>query len=248
MNSKIRSLNIGSYKNIVVLTGAGISVASGLRTYRGPGGIWEEGDTARVSHVDILQDEPALVWKFFGPLKKLILEAQPNAAHLALAQLEERLGDGQSLTLITQNIDRLHTRAGNSDVLEFHGTLLRTRCSNEKCALLPFEDSTIYEGIPPCSQCGAMLRPDVVFFGEEIPLDAGWKAKLALRSVDLFIAIGTSGLVSPAANFVRSAKYVGAKTLLVNLEKMDPPDPAFDLEILGKAEETLPTLLGFDKC
>jgi NAD-dependent deacetylase len=241
----IRALDISKYRNIVVLTGAGISVASGLMTYRGPGGIWEEGDTARVSHIDILDEEPELVWKFFGPLKKLILQVQPNAAHIALAQLESELSEGQSLTLVTQNIDRLHTRAGSRNVLEFHGTLRRTRCSNSSCNLKAFEDDTIYEGIPKCPECGAMLRPDIVFFGEEIPLDAGWKAKVALRNVDLFIAIGTSGIVSPAATFVRSAKYAGAKTILVNLEPMDPPDPSFDQEILGKAEETLPLLLGF---
>lgn len=244
MSSKITPLKISTYKNIVILTGAGISVASGLRTYRGPAGIWEEGDTARVSHADILRDDPALVWKFFGPLKRIILDAQPNAAHLALAKLEESLTQKQKLTLITQNIDRLHSRAGNRNTVELHGTLMRTRCSNPDCSLAPFEDSTIYEGIPPCPQCSAMLRPDVVLFGEEIPLDPGWKAKLALREVDLFIAIGTSGLVSPAANFVRSAKYMGEKTLLVNLEKMEPPDPSFDVEVLGKAEETLPVLLG----
>jgi len=243
MIQKIKQLKISSYKNIVVLTGAGISVASGLRTYRGPNGMWEEGDTARVSHVDILLTEPELVWKFFGPLKQQILSSQPNPAHMALAKLEEKLSDDQKLTLVTQNIDGLHTRAGNLDVLEMHGSLMRTRCSNNECKLKSFADETVYTVKPSCPECGNMLRPDIVFFGEEIPLDALWRIKMALRSVDLFIAIGTSGTVSPAAGFVSSAKYVGASTILVNLEDMDPPNSAFDEEILGRAEETLPQLL-----
>ncbi len=236
---------IERYKNIVLLTGAGISVASGLRTYRGPGGIWEEGDTARVSHIDILKDEPELVWKFFGPLKEQILSCQPNKAHFVLAELQQKLKADQNLTLITQNIDCLHTRAGSKNVLEMHGSLFRTRCSNQDCKLRAFEDSQVYSGMPECAQCKSMLRPDIVFFGEEIPLDAMWAVKKALRDVDLFIAVGTSGTVSPAANFVASAKYMGARTILVNLEAMNPRNQYFDEEVLGKAEDVLPELLGY---
>lgn len=240
----IRPLKLEQYKNIVVLTGAGISVASGLRTYRGPGGIWEEGDTARVSHADILEDEPELVWKFFGPLKELIKNAQPNAAHLALKKLEEKLDPDQKFTLVTQNIDCLHTRAGNKNVLELHGSLFRSKCSNRECNLLAFADEAVYSGRPACPQCSSMLRPDIVFFGEEIPLDATWAVRQALRTVDLFIAIGTSGTVSPASNFVSSAKYMHARTIFVNLEPMVPRNGYFDEEIVGRAEDCLPQLLG----
>lgn len=238
----MRPLQLDSYKNIVILTGAGISVASGLRTYRGPGGIWEEGDTARVSHVDILDTAPDLVWKFFGPLKQLILAAEPNPAHIALYQLEKKLCSNQLLTLATQNIDCLHTRAGNRNVAEIHGSLFRTKCSNRGCKLPTFKDDSCYTGIPPCPECGSMLRPDIVFFGEEISLNAEYQIKRALRTVDLFIAIGTSGTVSPSSNFVSSAKYAGARTILVNLESMQPGNRAFDEELLGRAEEILPKL------
>lgn len=239
-----RPIFIERYKNIVVLTGAGISVASGLRTYRGPNGMWEEGDTARVSHIDILEEEPAIVWKFFGPLKDAINKAAPNAAHFALAALEKKLQPEQKLTLITQNIDCLHTRAGSTNVIELHGTLFRTRCSNRQCKLAAYADTEAHDGMPLCPQCSSLLRPDIVFFGEEIPLDALWAVRQALRNVDLFIGVGTSGTVAPASNFVSSAKYMGARTILVNLEAMTPKNPAFDEEILGKAEETLPALLG----
>lgn len=146
--------------------------------------------------------------------------------------------------LVTQNVDSLHQRAGSRNVVELHGNIGYTRCTNDTCKLEPFEDRAAHaDAVPTCSLCGSVLRPHAVLFGEAIPPLAGWQAKRALRDCDLFIAIGTSGLVSPAADYARWAEYAGARTVLVNLEAMKIPNPAFKEVHLGKAEDILPGLL-----
>ncbi|TQF10138.1 NAD-dependent deacylase [Myxococcus llanfairpwllgwyngyllgogerychwyrndrobwllllantysiliogogogochensis] len=236
-------LQSSTWRHIVVLTGAGISVASGLPTYRGPGGLWTRPGMEEVPDVELLARDPSRVWKLFGSLRGLVGDAQPNAAHLALAEWAGRLGKGSTFTLLTQNVDGLHTRAGSPEVVELHGSLLRTCCSNPACTQSPFADTSQPDAAPACPACGHFLRPDITLFGEPLPVDAEWAAKKALRDCDLFIAIGTSGTVAPAANFVRGAKYAGAWTLLVNLTPMEPRHPDFDVEVLGPAEQVLPVLL-----
>jgi NAD-dependent deacetylase len=244
MAERIIPLDIGPYRGIVILTGAGISVASGLRPYRGPGGIWEEGGAGRLAFAHSVDEDSAAAWDLFGPLRGAARAAQPNAAHTVIAELERRCAPPRRVTVITQNIDGLHQRAGSVDVVELHGSVFRTRCHNAKCDLAPFEDDAAHTGeAPRCPRCSAPLRPDVVLFNEPIPVDAEWRSKRALRDCDLFIAVGTSGTVSPASNFVRSAEYAGARTILVNLEPMSPRNPAFQEEVLGRAEEVLPALL-----
>jgi NAD-dependent deacetylase len=163
---------------------------------------------------------------------------------LALVRLEYNLKPHQQFLLITQNIDGLHQKAGSQNVVELHGTVRRTRCTNDSCISEPFTDNDPHDKqLPRCSTCQSPLRPDIVLFNEEIPPDASWQSKRALRDCDLFIAVGTSGTVSPASNFVRSADYAGARTILVNLEPMNPKNPYFKEEYLGKAEEVLPTLI-----
>jgi NAD-dependent deacetylase len=191
-----------------------------------------------------LAERPDDVWRLFGPLRTQARAARPNAAHRALAGLERRLGPGV-VTLVTQNVDGLHQRAGSSNVVELHGTVFRTRCSASSCDLAPFDDEDPHAGpAPNCPRCGAVLRPDVVLFDEAIPGAAEWHAKRALRDCDLFLAAGTSGTVSPASSFVRAAEYARARTVLVNLEPMMPRHPAYDEEHLGRAEDLLPALLG----
>lgn len=236
-------IEIEKYNNIVILTGAGISVASGLKTYRGKENSEKIIDINRLAHVDRLKDNPKAVWQAFNALRKECQIAKPNQAHITLANLEQQIKAKQKFTLITQNIDRLHDRAGSKNVIELHGRIDRTCCSNDRCSLQPFFDDKIYTTDPPlCPQCNSPLRPTVVLFGEPIPLDAEWQAKKLLRDCDLFVAIGTSGTVFPAANYVRSAEYVGARTILINLEPMNPPNPYFKEEYIGKAEEILPIL------
>lgn len=235
-------IDVRGYKHIVVLTGAGVSVASGLRAYRGPGGVWTEGGDERVATVEGFEQDPAASWSLFGPLRAAASEASPNAAHVALASAEARCAG--TMTIITQNIDGLHSRAGSSSVIEIHGRANVTRCSRSECSLQPFDDDSFAEGaVPACEVCGAPLRPDIVFFNEPIPADREWAVKKALREVDLFIAIGTSGTVSPASNYVRSAAYVGARTVYANLEPMTPPNPYFQQTYLGPADLLVPKLL-----
>jgi NAD-dependent deacetylase len=237
------ALGIGRYREIVVLTGAGVSVASGLRPYRGPGGLWEEAGVADLATVQAMTDRPADVWRLFGPVRQQARAATPNPAHVALAEAQQRLS-AAAFTIITQNIDGLHQRAGSSNVIELHGSIFRTCCTNTQCDLPHYEDHDPHAGeLPRCPRCRSTLRPDVVFFDEALPGDAEWKAKRALRDCDFFMAVGTSGTVSPASNLVRSAEYARARTVLVNLEPMSPRHPAYDEEYLGKAEELLPQLL-----
>jgi NAD-dependent deacetylase len=232
------------YRRIVILTGAGVSAASGIRTFRGAGGLWEEMDPAQAGSLSALKTQPKAVWQLFGPLRRQLSSALPNAAHEALAAAEARLTPRQHWSLLTQNVDGLHQRAGSRAVVELHGTVHRTRCSREDCSLPPFEDAATHEdNVPLCPRCGSPLRPDVVLFEEPIPAAQEMQAKAALRECDLFIAVGTSGAVTPAANFVRSADYAGARTILVNLEPMEPRNRYFQEEYLGRAEELLPQLI-----
>jgi NAD-dependent deacetylase len=239
----MQRLAVERYRHIVVLTGAGVSVASGMRPYRGPGGLWEEPGAAELATPVALEAHPERVWQLFGQARREAAVAEPNAAHRALAECEQRLGD-DSFTLITQNIDGLHGRAGSRAVIEMHGSLFRSRCSDPSCTLDAFDDREPHlDTLPRCPQCAAPLRPDVVLFDEALSGGDEWRCKRALRDCELFVAAGTSGTVSPASNFVRGAEYAGARTVLVNLEPMQPRHPAYQEEYLGRAEELLPRLL-----
>jgi NAD-dependent deacetylase len=228
-------LELDRYKKIVALTGAGVSVASGLPTYRGPGGLWTQPGNEAKASARALEEDLASVWRFFGPLRADVARAEPNAAHLALADAEARLGD--RFTLITQNVDGLHRRAGSARLIELHGALGRARCT--RCDAPAWDDDDASGEIPACPACGAPARPDVVLFDEAIPARADHDAKRAFRDCDLFLAVGTSGTVDPAARFVSWARYEGARTVLVNLEE----SAAFDDVHIGRAEALLPELL-----
>lgn len=239
------SLNLRQFHNIVVLTGAGVSVASGLRPFRGPGGVWEEFDVEECGHVDALERCPDKLWVLVGALRQALASAKPNTAHIALAAAEASLRPGQNFLLVTQNVDGLHERAGSLRTGELHGNVMRTRCSNPACDLPMFLDGDSHRGRTPlCPRCGRVLRPDIVLFGEYVDVRVGHDAKRALRDCDLFLAIGTSGLVEPASGFVRSARYSGARTVLVNLEPTGAEGGHFDEVFLGRCEELLPSLLG----
>lgn len=236
---------LSHYRRIVFLTGAGISAASGLRTYRGPGGIWDDAEVADCSHVYTLHSQPQRTWALFGGMRGPVAAAEPNAAHWALARFEAALGPEHEFLLITQNIDGLHQRAGSRRVVELHGNVSTTRCANDDCTLVPYADTTPHVGtVPRCPQCGAALRPDIVLFGEMLPMQALRQVQHALQDCDLFVAVGTSGTVTPAAEFVRGARHAGAHTVYLNLEPMRPRHPAFAEELIGQAETLLPRWLG----
>lgn len=226
-------------RSIVVLTGAGISVPSGLRPYRGPGGLWTTNPELAGQLVAGM--DATMLWEVTCAWRKEIATAQPNEAHRSLAQFEEQVGaDGGSFTLITQNVDGLHTRAGSKNVIELHGALRRSKCSLVGCPSKPFLDDRKGGPLPTCPDCGAPVRPDIVLFEEMLGAFEEWSAKKALRDADLFVAIGTSGTVSPASNFVRAAEYAGAHTVLVNLEA---PEIALFSEIhTGDALSLVPEL------
>ncbi len=196
---------------VVVLTGAGISAESGLPTFRDAHGMWEGHRPEEVATPEAYAAEPDLVQRFYDARRAALLAVSPNRAHRALARLEEALGD--DLMLVTQNIDDLHERGGSARVHHLHGELRVARCT-ECDAAHPWDGDLV--GGPPCPACGrSALRPHVVWFGE-VPfgLDA---VDAALRSADLFVSIGTSGAVYPAAGFVQVARASGARTLELNL-------------------------------
>jgi NAD-dependent deacetylase len=239
------AIDISKYHGIVFLTGAGISAASGIRTYRGPDGLWNDESLVRLSDGETFRSHPLDVWRFWSAARRIAAAALPNAAHLALADLEKRLRPDQRMTIITQNIDGLHARAGSTTVIEYHGAVNRTRCSNPLCDLAPFDDQALHEDVVPvCPACGANLRPDIVLFNEMIPDRNSADVQRALADCDLFVAVGTSGTVYPAANFVASARGGGARTIYLNLESLGPQNGEFGEEYLGRAEEILPLLFG----
>lgn len=239
----MQPINFNLYHNIVILTGAGISVASGIRPFRGVNGLWNEIDPLECVTYSALFKNPSAVWQFHNSLRKQLTTIQPNIAHIKLAEFEAQLSPNQNFSLITQNVDGLHQLAGSRNVIEIHGSAYRTCCTNSQCSLKPYLDKEPHEdNLPMCSLCGSLLRPGTVLFDELLPVREVCLAKKALRDCDLFIAIGTSGTVSPASNYVRSADYAGARTILINLEPMDPPNPYFHEEYLGLAEEIVPFL------
>jgi NAD-dependent deacetylase len=238
----IEPVDLAAYRSIFILTGAGISVASGLSTYRGPGGLWEKADVARIADAANLPGTLSDLWRLYKMRRAQALAAQPNAAHHAIAELKQRWGDSRRITLVTQNVDGLHQRAGSTDVLEMHGSAFRTRCLRRNCSLAPFPDESLYDAVPACPVCGGPMRPDVVLFSETIPGGLLNRLLRELSACDLFVSVGTSGVVAPAAEFVRGAAYVGARTINVNVEPTDPPNPFFAEELVGKAEEILPRL------
>lgn len=220
--------------NIVILTGAGISAESGVATFREPGGLWEGHRVEDVCTPEALARDAALVHRFYDERRAKLASVEPNAAHRALARLDaEWTGE---LLLVTQNVDDLHERAGSRRLLHMHGELRSALCA--ACgARVPWAGS-----LPPgsaCAGCGAAaLRPDIVFFGE-MPY-AMERIEAALAEADLFVSIGTSGAVYPAAGFVQLARHFGAHTLELNLERSAGSD-WFDDSRLGPASVLVPT-------
>ncbi|GAA3663080.1 NAD-dependent protein deacylase [Nocardioides ginsengisoli] len=197
---------------IVVLTGAGISAESGVPTFRDADGLWEGHRVEDVATPEGFERDRATVQRFYDERRAALAKVEPNAAHRALAELEETVGDG--LLIVTQNIDDLHERAGSRNVIHMHGELLKAMCRS--CGkVVPWAGTLADE--PACPECGvADLRPDVVWFGE-IPYEMDRIAD-ALSDAALFVSVGTSGAVYPAAGFVQHARRHGARTLELNLE------------------------------
>jgi NAD-dependent deacetylase len=206
-------------------------VASGLSPFRGPGGIWNDIDIQEMLSAQAWRTHPNKVAEFLNQIRLAARAAAPNEAHLALSRAEAARIEGAGFDLITQNIDDLHRRAGSKTVHEIHGSLEVDRCS--RC------HHRFPHGAGFC-ECGTPLRPHVVLFGEMLPQDAMNAAQHALERAEVFVAVGTSGVVWPAANFVVTARGVGARCINVNLEESG--NPAFHEELVGPAERILPEL------
>lgn len=187
----VRAIRNARPRRTVVLTGAGVSADSGIPTFRGPGGLWRNFRPEELATPEAFRRDPALVWEWYEWRRKLIREAKPNAAHEALARLP-------GAVIVTQNVDGLHARAGSRDVVELHGNIFRVRCVREHTTRVHEE---AFDQIPPRCTCGALLRPDVVWFGEMLPEEALARAAAAVHGAGLLLVIGTSGVVYPAAGF-----------------------------------------------
>lgn len=258
-----------NFKKIVVLTGAGISADSGISTFRDSNGLWEQHRIEDVATPEAFLRNPHLVWKFYSMRRINAASAQPNAAHSALVQFEEKYPG--RLTLITQNVDGLHARADEKNILPLfamHGSLNQSRCSH--CETVYYDDHAYFdlkgdyapqetaictaseksgdaylhhyrlsyrEFLPLSPCCQKLLRPHIVWFGE-VPLHMD-RIEQELSSCDLFVSIGTSGQVYPAAGFLQFAKSMGAKTVILNKEGI-PQNRFVDLEILGSARDVVP--------
>ena len=226
-------LELAAATRVFVLTGAGISAESGIRTFRDAGGLWEQYRFEEVASPEGWARHPEAVWRFYAQRRAQAATCAPNAAHVALAEAERALGE--RFFLCTQNVDDLHERAGSARVCHMHGELFKSRC--ERCRRPPFEDRAAHERIPPC-ECGARLRPHIVWFGEmPFALD---EIAARLDACDVFVVIGSSGAVYPAAGFVAAVRG-RARTVYVGPEEPDNAS-AFDECRLGKATEAVPGL------
>jgi len=237
-------MDLTEESRVLVLTGAGVSAESGVPTFRGMNGLWEGHRVEEVASPEGFAADPQLVWKFYSLRREGAAKVQPNPGHVAIAGLEKRLGD--RFLLATQNVDGLHARAGSRRLLAIHGELFQSRC--ERCNV-PFDDAKTYFGppLPRCEKCAGAVRPHIVWFGEALDpshLDqvGAFIGEAGARLV--FVAVGTSGQVYPAAGLVDAARSVGGKTWLVEAAPSEDYAARFDEVVRGKSGEVLPRLFG----
>ena len=232
-------IHISPEDRVFVLTGAGISAESGLPTFRASDGLWAGHRIEDVCTPEAWDNDPELVWQFYSARREAAMEAIPNPAHYALAELELQLGE--RYLLCTQNVDNLHEKAGSKRLIHMHGDLFTSRCS-EECGLAPFADAALYPNLASIAHCpcGAMLRPHIVWFGE-MPLEMD-RITDEIGRATLMLVVGTSGSVYPAANFVHWARQASARTVYVGPEAPLNAS-AFTHVVTGKAGEVLPGLL-----
>jgi NAD-dependent deacetylase len=225
-------------RHVVVFTGAGVSAESGVPTFRDAlTGLWARFKAEDLATPDAFLADPRLVWDWYAWRRELVYQVEPNPAHRAIAELQLRV---PKLTLITQNVDGLHQRAGSREVLELHGNLQRVKCFERHHPAATWDDTT--EKPPRCVLCGSWLRPDVVWFNEDLPAETWGKAQDAAADCDVLFAIGTSMLVYPAAALPLTALQAGIPVIQINPAPTDL-DRQARFNLRGKAGEILPTLL-----
>jgi len=226
-------------RHVACLTGAGISAESGIPTFRDAlTGLWAHYDPVELATPAGFARHPDVVWDWYAERRRRCAEAKPNPGHLALAELERRV---PRFTLITQNVDGLHQEAGSRVIHELHGSIRRVRCAREGRVVHQWEETG--ESPPPCPECGGMLRPDVVWFGEVLPEGPSSAAWEAASNCDVFLSVGTSNLVEPAASLPWLAHRRGAKVILVNPSMAGQRNGEGIVQVVGKAGEVLPLAL-----
>jgi NAD-dependent deacetylase len=232
-------LSVSPTDRLFVLTGAGVSAESGIPTFRGANGLWRNYKIEEVASPHAWHRDPRLVWEFYSMRRRVAATAKPNPAHFALAKLEQKLED--HLFLCTQNVDDLHEQAGSKRVIHMHGELFKSRC--DTCSRPPFRDANTYDApaeLPRCECGGGIIRPHICWFGE-VPFELD-RIVRALDECTVFMAVGTSGVVEPAASFVAHVRG-RARTTYVGAE--EPANASAFTEChVGKAGEVLPDLLG----
>ena len=225
-------------ERVCVLTGAGVSAESGVPTFRASDGLWEGHRIEDVASPEGFERDPVLVWNFYNARRANVKTVKPNPGHYALAKLEERWGD--RFTLATQNVDGLHQTAGSVRVLEIHGSLYRTRCTG--CRRIEHRDLEPLGELPECPKCGALLRPDIVWFEEALPESIWEEARTAAAACDLLLVVGTSAVVHPAASLIPIAQRAGARVIEVNLMQTEASAYA-DVGLYGPSGQVLPKVV-----
>lgn len=229
---------IAAARSVTVLTGAGISADSGVPTFRGTDGLWRNYRAEDLATPEAFERDPRLVWEWYNWRREVLATKKPNEAHLALAELERRLTD--KMWLITQNVDGLHRQAGSHRLSEIHGNIWLVRCTG--CGTVTENRRVPIPILPTCQGCNALLRPHIVWFGESLDPTDLRRCNNALQSCDIFLVIGTSGVVYPAAGFATVAKEAGATVVDINLAET-PQSSLVDLSLRGRARDLVPLLL-----
>ena len=224
---------------IAVLTGAGISAESGIPTFRGTNGLWRKYRPEELASPSAFRRDPGLVWEWYDWRRGLVADTEPNPGHFALARLERSAAD---FTLITQNVDGLHDRAGSQNILKLHGDIWQVLCTG--CSRRSRNTRVPLPELPPRCSCGGLLRPDIVWFGESLPQDVLQAAWSTSEAADVFMVIGTSALVQPAASLPLVAKESNACLIEINMEET-ALSPHADISLHGAAGELLPLLIPF---
>lgn len=230
-----------SARRVAILTGAGISAESGIATFRDPDGLWEKFEPQELANVDAFLNNPELVQGWYRHRRHIIENAEPNDGHHALVDLESH---ADTVTVITQNVDDLHNRAGSQDVIELHGNIMHNYCMTCEAEVSPDRVDEAIEGGNPatCPDCGGLVRPDVVWFGEMLPPDAMDRASQVTTDCDVFLSVGTSTVVYPAARLPMLAKESGAYVAEINPDRT-PISGDVDAYLAGPAGTVLPKIL-----
>ena len=231
------SQRLSALRSVCCLTGAGVSAESGVPTFRGPGGLWQGRRAEELATPQAFQRDPELVWEFYNDRREKLLSCKPNAGHAAISALEAVFGEW---TLITQNVDGLHRQAGSKNVVELHGNIWTTRCT--ACGHEFDHSGAKLSRRPACDDCGGLLRPGVVWFGEMLPPDALAAAQHVVDRCQAMLVVGTSSAVEPAASMAGWARTRGAMVVEINLERTPLSEEA-DECLFGKAGEILPRLV-----